>query len=400
MAPWQPDMQIISFLAPGEPSQQPDLSLLAIRYVRALVNAQVPVYWQVLAAPGAAIAFTSTLAPRALTAEAVMRISEIDSALGDLRDLFQATREPVGGGVTLAMTAPQWWPALLAPLQGRRIAYLEPSPFLLAEQIAPYCSYPDEVWLPDEDLAQPLLRHQPGLLTKALPPVRRLAVQQDISVERLAAFRQMMGVGEKTFVFYAMLDAHSSECCADLLRAYSLAFDGETKADVALVVQCPPEFVDPLRDGAPMPAVQFVEGLLAGMPSSRGHDRPKIVLLDKNLNSTGRDLLHACGNALLVPRSGDALGLRAIDAAEVGNEVIGPAGRSLEFLLGTAWQALAGPHSSAGFVQALAPAMREVWLRRDGYGGDRDRVQWHVANALSEAAFVLRVQGLLGGAEA
>ena len=393
-------MQIISFLAPGEPAQQPDLSLLAIRCVRALVNAQVPVHWRVLAAPGSAVAFTSTLAPKTLTAEAVVQISELDSALGDLGDLLRATRGPVPGGVALAMTAPQWWPALLAPLQGRRIAYLEPSPFLRPEQIAPYCGYPDEVWLPDADLAQQLRRHQPGLRTRMLPPVRRHAVQQDISVDRLAAFRQMMGIGDQTFVFYAMLDAHSAGGCADMLAAYALAFDGEANADVTWVVQCPPEFVDPLRDGTPVPAAQFIEGLLAGMPSSRGHGRPKIVLLDQDLNSAGRDLLHACGNAFLVPRSGDALGLRAIDAAEAGNEVIGPAGRNLEFLLGAAWQALAGSQSSDGFVQALAHAMKSAWLRRDGDARGRDRVQWHLANALSEAAWVLSVQRLQGGAEA
>lgn len=44
-------LRIISFLDPREPSVQTDLSWLAVRQVRALVNADMPVQWQILQAP-------------------------------------------------------------------------------------------------------------------------------------------------------------------------------------------------------------------------------------------------------------------------------------------------------------------------------------------------------------
>ena len=376
-------LRIVSFLNPHEPSLQTDLSWLAMRQVRALVNAQVSVQWQVLAQPIAGGAAPTGM-PAPLPEAHMAHMAQYDARLADLPALAQQTAVELGreAELVLAVTSPEWWAPVLAHAP-RRMAYLARHPHWPMRVLGSLCAGCDEVWVPDAPFAQDLRAERAALAVAVMPPIRLHRASLNLALDRVEAFQASLGLSASSMVFLCTLDEGGLPTCAHLLAAWSQAFGGRPSTDVALVLHCPPRFKLASSPSGFVDAEAWVsEQLAAAGPV-------QVVLLDQHLNGDGEDLLRACTQVQLVAGPGDGLGLRVLDAVDVGNGVVGPALHGLEALLGDAWQGFSpgALTQSAGLVQVLVAAHEQVLAQ----GEQRAMTQWHVSNHLSEAAFVQRV---------
>ena len=376
-------LRIVSFLNPHEPSVQTDLSWLAMRQVRALVNAQVRVQWQVFAQPRAGGAGPTGM-PVPLSMAHMAHMAQYDARLADLPALARETAFDDGSeaGLVLAVTSPEWWAPVLAQAP-RRMAYLARHPHWPMQVLRALCAGCDEVWVPDAPFAEALRAGGHDLPLAVLPPIRQHRPSLNLALDRLEAFQASLGLSASSMVFLCALDEHGLPACAHLLAAWSQAFGGRPHTDVALVLHCPPRFWVAASPSGFVDADQWVREQLADAGPVQ------VVLLDQHLNGDGEDLLRACTQVQLVVGPGDGLGLRVLDAVDLGNGVVGPAMHGLEALLGDAWQGFSpgAVVHSAELAQVLVAAHDQVLAQ----GEQRAMTQWHVSNQLSEAAFVQRV---------
>ena len=378
-----PTLRIVSFLNPHEPSLQTDLSWLAVRQVRALVNAQVRVHWQVLTQPLAGGAGPTGM-PATLSMAHLVHMAQYDARLADLPALAQQTAMEDGSEaeLVLAVTSPEWWAPVLAQAP-RRMVYLARNPHWPMRVLGSLCAACDEVWVPDDPFAQVVRGERPALPVTVMPPIRLHRSSLNLALDRVEAFQASLGLGASSMVFLCTLDERDLPACAHLLAAWSQAFGGRPHTDVALVLHCPPRFLAASSPSGFVDAEAWVSEQLADAGPVQ------VVLLDQHLKADGQDLLRACTQVQLVAGPGDGLGLRVLDAVDVGNGVVGPALHGLEALLGDAWLGFSPTAlmQSAELAQVLVAAHAQVLAQ----GGQRAMTQWHVSNQLSEAAFVQRV---------
>ncbi|MBF5004252.1 glycosyltransferase [Diaphorobacter caeni] len=372
-------LRIISFLDPREPSVQTDLSWLAVRQVRALVNADMPVQWQILQAPTSLLSGRQAQAPVELTMSTIESMAQHDTRLADLTALFRSTRIDDGDAdnaeVMLAMTPPEWWAPLLVDGPHRRIAYLERSIHWPLSTLARLCATCDEIWLPDGHWAEALHEVNPALNLAVMPPIRLHRASCNIDQQRLDAFQSSLDVTAESFVFLCSLDSHAVQDCGHMLGAWEQAFGKRLDIDVSLILHCPPQFNTPTG---------FVESASWIEEQLKDAQHTGVILLNQHLNGDGEDLLRASAQVLLVANHGDGLGLRVMDAVDAGNAVVAPARKDLEEWFGMDWQGYASPEALA---QALADAYDHVFDE----SARRTMIQWRATNHLSEAAFVQRV---------
>ena len=376
-------LRVISFLNPREPTKQSDLSWLAIRQVRALLNAGIRVQWQILETP-VTVPGTMQMPPLIeLSAASIEYMAPHDARLADLPALVKLARIDGDAGVLLAVTSPEWW----APLMGdakRRIAYLERIPRWSRHTLARLCATCDEIWVPDAQWAHAVREARAGLELVVMPPIRLHSTSSNIAQDRLQAFQALLDLAAGSFVFLCTFDSHGMQACSHLLEAWKQAFGERDDINVSLILHCPPQFFfAPAVHGGFVDVASWVD-IQTEQAKHTG-----VVLLDQRLNVDGEDLLRACAHVLLVTSEGDGLGLRVLDAVEAGNAVVGPAMQGIEELLGPDWQSFAATELSP--TAALATALLDAYEHTFDEGPRRTLIQWHVANHLSEAAFAQRV---------
>ncbi|QIL82163.1 hypothetical protein G7047_21185 [Diaphorobacter sp. HDW4A] len=375
-------LRIISFLDPHKPSIQSDLSWLALRQVRALVNAGMPVQWQILEPPAPLRGLQQTRPPVELPMTAIEHMAQHDARLADLPAVARHTRINGNADILLAVTSPEWWAPLLGNAK-KRIAYLERNPHWPLHTLAHLCESCDEIWLPDAQWAE--IMHEvcaaPNLAV--MPPIRQHRASYNLDQTRLHAFQSSLDVTAGSFVFLCTLDGHGMQGCGHLLAAWEKAFGERMDIDVSLILHCPPQFVAPAAIDGFVDTASWIEERMT-------HARHTgVVLLDQHLNGDGEDLLRASAQVLLVADEGDGLGMRVMDSVDAGNAVVAAARRGLEGLLGTEWQGFAPIALSQ--TSALAEALLDAYETIFDKGQQRTLIQWHATHHLSEAAFVQRV---------
>ncbi|QIL73829.1 glycosyltransferase family 4 protein (plasmid) [Diaphorobacter sp. HDW4B] len=375
-------LRVISFLDSRAPSAQTDLSWLAIRQIRALVNAGISVQWHILETPATGLSVMQTQPLVALNAAAIEYMAQHDVRLADLPALVKRTVVQGDADILLAITSPEWWAPLLGNAK-RRIAYLERNLHWPQHMLLRLCAMCDEVWLPDAQWGDTILASNVGLELAVIPPIRMHRMSGNIAQDRLQAFQTSLEIPVDSLVFLCVLDNHGMQACSHLLAAWGKAFGERPDVNVSLILHCPPHFVDHTVHGGSVHAADWVD---TKMESSK---HSGIVLLDQNLNAEGAELLRACSHIQIVTTAGDGLGLRVMDAVEAGNAVVGPATQGLEGLLGPDWQGFSVEGKSP--TDALAQALCDAYEHTFDEGPRRTVIQWYAANHLSEAAFVQRV---------
>jgi len=302
--------------------------LAGIGYVRALVNAGVPVRWVPVARHG------DDVRPRHAGDALPLAIAATDDeSLADLPALLDATSRPLDCDVVVAHTVPEHWPTLFAPGKrhvGMTVWETDRIPAhwrtLLdaAERVIVPCTHNRDV-LVACGVRSPV---------RVVPHVRRHAWNA-FAPRELDAARERFGLRDARFVFYAINAWDPRKALPALLETFVRAFDADD--GVALVLK-----TGPVGYGAPPfyaqePTLAMAQRAVDAATDALDRDAPTICVLPYDLSGRGIDLIHAIGDAYVSLSHGEGFALGLFDAATRGTPAIGTGwGGHLDYL-GPAW---------------------------------------------------------------
>ncbi len=285
-----------------------------IGYVRALVNAGVPVEWVAVRYAG------DGAAPVPRDAIALAREAAGDGAIGDLPALLAATAAPLDTAVNAMWCVPEAWHSLWAE-GARNVGMTVWETDRIPAHWKRLLDAPDALVVPctmNRDVFAAAGVRPP---VHVVPHVRRHAWNA-FTPDELAAARAGFGLDADSFVFYAISTWDPRKDVPVLLDAFAHAF---TAADpVALVVKLAPLGYGDPPYCAQQPTTQLAEHALARIGAALGRPLPRIVLLPYDINTRGIDLLHALGDAYVNLAHGEGFALGAFDAATRGTPVVMP----------------------------------------------------------------------------
>ena len=302
--------------------------LAGIGYVRALVNAGVPLRWVPVVRAGDDVRprHPGDALPLGMTATE-------DESLADLPALLDATSRPLDCDVVVAHTVPEHWPTLFQP--GRRNVGLTvwetdriPAHWrtLLdgAERVIVPCTQNRDVFVAG-GVQSPV---------RVVPHVRRHAWNAFAPAEVDAA-RERFGLGDARFVFYAISAWDPRKALPALLAAFVRAFRADD--GVALVLK-----TGPVGYGAPPfygqePTLGMAQRAVDAATDALDRDAPTICVLPYEFSGRGIDLIHALGDAYVSLSHGEGFALGLFDAATRGTPAIATGwGGHLDYL-GPEW---------------------------------------------------------------
>jgi glycosyltransferase involved in cell wall biosynthesis len=299
--------------------------LAGIGYVRALVNAGVPVRWVPVVRAGDDVRprHPGDAIPLGMTATE-------DESLADLPALLDATSRPLDCDVVVAHTVPEHWPTLFRP--GKRNVGLTvwetdriPAHWrtLLdgAERVIVPCTQNRDVFVAG-GVRSPV---------HVVPHVRRHAWNAFTPAE-IEAARERFGLGGARFVFYAISAWDPRKALPGLLAAFVRAFRADD--GVALVLK-----TGPVGYGAPPFYAQestlgMAQRAVDAATDALDRDAPTICVLPYELSGRGIDLIHAIGDAYVSLSHGEGFALGLFDAATRGTPAIATGwGGHLDYLV-------------------------------------------------------------------
>ncbi|HEY8244896.1 MAG: hypothetical protein ACHQJ7_00890 [Vicinamibacteria bacterium] len=302
--------------------------LAGIGYVRALVNAGVPVRWVPVVRAGDDVRplRPGDALPLGMTATE-------DESLADLRALLDATSRPRDCDTVVAHTVPEHWPTLFAPGKrnvGMTVWETDRIPAhwrtLLdsAERVIVPCAQNRDVFVAC-GVRRPV---------HVVPHVRRHAWNAFAPAE-LDAARQRFGLDGARFVFYAINAWDPRKGLSALLATFVRAFRIED--EVALVLKTGPVGYGPPPFYAQEESLGMAQRVVDAATDALDRDAPTICVLPYELNGRGIDMLHAIGDAYVSLSHGEGFALGLFDAASRGTPAIATGwGGHLDYL-GPAW---------------------------------------------------------------
>ena len=288
--------------------------LAAIAYVRALVNAGVPVRWVPV------LRFGETVRPRTAADPLPWSVAATeDESLADLPALLDATAAPIAVDTIVAHTVPEHWPALFAP--GKRnvgVTVWE------TDRIPPHwrtlLESADRVLVPCVQNRDVFVAGGVRRPVHVVPHVRRHAWNA-FAPSEIAAARERFGLGDARFVFYTINAWDPRKAIPSLLQTFVRAFGPDD--GVALLLK-----TGPVGYGAPPyyaqePSLGMAQRAVDAATDALDRDAPTICVLPYDLNGRGIDLLHELGDAYLSLSHGEGWGLGLYDAATRGTPALG-----------------------------------------------------------------------------
>jgi glycosyltransferase involved in cell wall biosynthesis len=300
----------------------------AIGYVRALVNAGVPVRWVPVVRAG------ETVRPR--TAADVLSwamTATEDQSMADLPALLEATSAPIAVDAVVAHMVPEYWPSLFEP--GKRnvgVTVWE------TDRIPPHwrtlLDGADRVLVPCEQNRETFLAGGVRRPVHVVPHVRRHAWNA-FAPSEIAAARERFGLAEARFVFYAINAWDPRKALDATLATFVRAFGPDD--GVAFVLK-----TGPIGYGRPpyygtAPCLEMAQRAVDEATDALDRDAPTICVLPYELNGRGIDMLHAIGDAYLSLSHGEGWGIGLYDAATRGTPAIATGwGGHLDYL-GADW---------------------------------------------------------------
>ena len=230
--------------------------LAGIAYVRALVNAGVPVRWVPVRRIGDDVVPVTPSHPLPLALAATD-----DESLADLPALLAATSRPIAVDTVVAHTVPEHWPSLFRP-DMRNVGMTVWETDRLPAHWKPLLDAADRVIVPCVQNRDVFVAAGVETPVHVVPHVRRHAWNAFTPAEIRAA-RARFALDDARFVFYAINAWDPRKALPALLRAFVRAFRADE--GVALVLKTGPDRLRPaavLREGA-----DARDG--AGAPSTR-----------------------------------------------------------------------------------------------------------------------------------
>lgn len=302
--------------------------LAGIAYVRALVNAGVPVQWVPLARDGDGVRPLRPGDPIPLS-----MLSTEDESLADLPALFSATSQPIAYDTIVAHTVPERWPTLFEAHKRNvgctvwetdRIPAHWRTLLDLAERVLVPCAMNRDTFVAGGILRTP----------EVVPHIRRHAWNAFTPAEVDAA-RKRFGIDGARFVFTTINAWDPRKALPTLLDAFVRAFaDGD---GVALVLKSGATGYGPPPFYRQEPTLPMAQRAVDAATDALDRDAPPICVLPYELNGRGVDMLHEISDGYVTLSHGEGWGLGLFDAATRGTPAIATGwGGQLDYL-GAGW---------------------------------------------------------------
>ena len=304
----------------------------AIAYVRALVNAGVPVQWIPLdwlprrMAPGS---WTSPDGrPRRLLEQCGTH-----GHLADVPTLVGLTRAPVAHDVVVVHAPPEAWPQVFEPGK-RNIGVTVWETDRAPAHWLPLMRQADAVIVPCEFNRAAFLRSGLDKPVRVVPHIRRHCWREYTPAD-VARARAQLGIPGGNCVFYTINAWDPRKNMPALVRAFARAFAADSPASLLVKTGATGHGEAPFY--ANMPTRELVLRAMQDAAAESGRPMAQVVMVDAELDGDGIDLIHALGDVYVSLSHSEGWGLGAFEAATLGKPVIMTAwGGQCEFL-GGAW---------------------------------------------------------------
>ncbi|MHB8447234.1 MAG: glycosyltransferase [Rudaea sp.] len=306
--------------------------LAAVDYVRALVNAGVPVQWIPLRwTPERAVPSAWELPDG--SRRRVLGQCGTHGHLADLAALVERTATPVAHDVVVVHAPPESWLPLFE--RGKRNIGMT-------------------VWETDRAPAHwlPLMRQADAVIVPcalnraafaasaldrpiAIVPHIRRHCWCEYSPRDFAAARMRLGIAEGTRVFYTINAWDPRKNLPALIRAFAHAFTADARVCLLIKTGAVGHGEAPFYPNHS--TCELLARAVRTASAQTGRPTAQIVLLDAEIDGDGIDLVHALGDVYVSLTHGEGWGLGAFEAATLGKPVVMTAwGGQCEFL-GDTW---------------------------------------------------------------
>jgi glycosyltransferase involved in cell wall biosynthesis len=289
-----------------------------LAYVRALVDAGVPVLWAPLVNTpiGYGLAALDDAAAASL-AIPILASAATEPGLADLPLLVRATHEPIAYDTVITHIMPHYWAELFEP--GKRNVGMTvwetdalrpewPAQLNRMERILVPCELNRATFVAD-GVTRPV---------HVVPHIRR-HYWHAVRPREIAQFRQRHRIPDDHYVFYSINVWSHRKNFAGLVEAYCRAFDAQDK--VTLVLKTGPKGMGPAPLHEMLPVPRMVAALVAA--HGRGAGAPRIVTIaDSDLPARELDLIHYAGDCFVSLPFGEGWGLGAFDAMTLARPVV------------------------------------------------------------------------------
>lgn len=291
--------------------------LAAIAYVRALVNAGVPVQWVPLARP-----IWGDTIPQALPDPGESEFARTcvgDVALADLSSLLERTAALVGHDTVLCHTPPEYWPHLFER-DKRNVGYTVWEADRPPPHWPPIFNRANAVLVPCQFNCDSFVAAGTRVPVRVVPHIRRHVWNTFTPAERDAG-RAHLGIPQDHCIFYSISAWETRKALGLLLETYARAFTADDPVTLLLKTST-------LGYGAPPLYPRTTTNELARMAIERcatavGHPLPNLCLLPlDDLSGCEIDLVHELGDCYVSLAHGEGWAIPTFDAATRGTPVV------------------------------------------------------------------------------
>lgn len=303
-----------------------------IAYVRALVNAGMPVQWIPLDWTPERMSAGSWTSADGRRQQLLERCGSWGH-LADVPALVESTSAAVAHDVVVVHAPPESWPSLFEPGK-RNIGMTVWETDRAPAHWLPPMRQSDAVIVPCEFNRAAFARSGLDKPMRVVPHIRRHC-WREYTLADVARARAQLGIPAGNRVFYTINAWNPRKNMPALVRAFARAFSADSP--VSLLIK-----TDATGNGqAPfypyMPTREMLLRAMQEATAENGRPMAQVVLVDAELDGDGIDLIHALGDVYVSLTHGEGWGLGAFEAATLGKPVLMTAwGGQCEFL-GDAW---------------------------------------------------------------
>ncbi|HSN01606.1 MAG TPA: glycosyltransferase [Rudaea sp.] len=304
----------------------------AIAYVRALVNAGVPVQWIPLDwLPERMAAGSWTLPdgrPRRLLEQCGTH-----GHLADVTALVGRTSAPVAHDTVIVQAPPEAWPQVFESGK-RNIGVTVWETDRAPAHWLPLMRLAERVIVPCEFNRTAFLRSGLERPVHVVPHIRRHS-WREYAPSDVARARAKLGIPAGNRVFYTINAWDPRKNTPALVRAFARAFAAD--APVSLLIKTGATGHGDAPFYPVLPTRELVLQAMRDATAETGRQPAQIILVDAELDGDDIDLIHALGDIFVSLTHGEGWGLGAFEAATLGKPVIMTAWGGQCAFLGESW---------------------------------------------------------------
>ncbi len=292
--------------------------LSGLAYIRALINNDVPVWWQPLV--------YSTIGPVTWTPSCsapsndLLRIASDDAVLSDIASLTQASCRPVEYDVQIVHLIPEYWPYLMEP--GRlRVGYTMWEMDKLPDSWPSLLNLADRILVPDRRTRDLFINAGIKPSIHVVPHIRR-HVWNSFSVDEVAQARKKFCSSNDNYVFYTINAWEPRKAIPDLVQAYLEEFNADES--VTLLLKTTDSVVAHPNSRERLMTQSAMQELVSSIQQRIGKSSIPEISLFAETDVSGReiDLIHNVGNCYISLSHAECWSLGAFDAAALGRPII------------------------------------------------------------------------------